>query len=343
MALMNFLKNLDVNNHYYGRSNAGCFNVETGEASFRTAWVGQCDCDISSVGALQYDCKKCGKTKTNNLSIPSGDGDGVYAVVSYLNQKGEVFACTVTFDSNSNLANQFIEKIKTTEIRDFDASPIIFQQDYQGVEIGKLELGDANIVYISDASAGLDSSMATLWIDNWISGGITAFAFVESSLESKTAQMAISMGTSPESFNGGFEESFRPRVIILISDAYRNMSEDLTEFQLSEEFLSSQIKAWSKQSVFANVGQQSSAVMYWNGRLENVFATHALDNNLGNEMDYAFKEFSWYLQGAHFDDANCAQYAKEMIDESGGELTEVDLLREAYLFRGLVTKAESLE
>jgi hypothetical protein len=337
---MNFLKNLDVNSHYYGRSNAGCFNVETGEASFRTAWVGQCDCDISSIGALQYDCKKCGKTKTNNLSIPSGDGDGVYAVVSYLNQKSEVFACTVTFDSNSNLANQFIEKIKTTEIRDFDASPIIFQQDYQGVEIGKLELGDANIVYISDASAGLDSSMATLWIDNWISGGITAFAFVESSLESKTAQMAISMGTSPESFNGGFEESFRPRVIILISDAYRNMSEDLTEFQLSEEFLSRQIKAWSKQSVFANVGQQSSAVMYWNGRLENVFATHDLDNNLGNEMDYAFNEFSWYLQGAHFDDANCAQYAKEMIDESGGELTEVDLLRDAYLFRGLVTKAE---
>ena len=91
-----------------------------------------------------------------------------------------------------------------------------------------------------------------------------------------------------------------------------------------------------------NVGQQSSAVMYWNGRLENIFATHALDNNLGNEMNYAFKEFSWYLQGSHFDDANCAELAKEMIDESGGELMEVDLLRDAYLFRGLVTKAKSL-
>jgi hypothetical protein len=129
MALLNFLKNLGENNYYYGRSNAGCFNVETGQASFRTAWVEQCDCDISSVGALQYDCKKCGKSRTNNLSIPSGDGDGVYAVVSYLNKKGEVFACAITFDSSSNLANQFIEKIKTTEIRDFDASPIIFQQD----------------------------------------------------------------------------------------------------------------------------------------------------------------------------------------------------------------------
>jgi hypothetical protein len=343
MALMNFLKNLDENNHYYGRSNSGCFNVETGQASFRTAWVNQCDCDISSIGSLQYDCKKCGKSRTNNLSIPSGDGDGVYAVVSYLNKKGEVFACVVTFDSSSNLANQFIDKIKTTKIKDFDASPIIFQQDYQGVEIGKLELGEANIVYFSDTSAGVDSSMATLWVDNWVSGGITAFAFVEGSLESKTAQMAISMGTSPEIFNGGLDESLRPRVIILISDAYKNMSKDLTEFQLSEEFWSRQIKAWSKQSVIANVGQQSSEVMYWNGRLENVFATHALDNNLGNAMDYAFKEFSWYLQGAHFGDANCAQYAKEMIDESGGELMEVDLLRDAYLFRGLVTKAESLE
>ena len=342
MALMNFLKNLGENNYYYGRSNVGCFNVETGQASFRTTWVEQCDCDISSVGALQYDCKKCGKSRTNNLSIPSGDGDGVYAVVSYLNKKGEVFACIVTFDSSSNLANQFIDKIKTKEIRNFDSSPIIFQQDYQGVEIGKLELGEANIVYFSDASAGVDSSMATLWVDNWISGGITVFAFVEGSLESKTAQTAILMGTSPEFFNGGLDESFRPRVIVLISDAYKNMSKDLAEFQLSEELLSRQIKAWSKQSVYANVGQQSSAVMYWNGRLENIFATHALDNNLGNEMNYAFKEFSWYLQGSHFDDANCAELAKEMIDESGGELMEVDLLRDAYLFRGLVTKAKSL-
>jgi hypothetical protein len=340
---MNFLKNLDVNNHYYGRSNAGCFNVETGEASFRTAWVGQCDCDISSVGALQYDCKKCGKTKTNNLSISSGGGDGVYAVVTYANNKGEIFAGAITFDSNSNLANQFIERIETLEIKDFDASPIIFQQDYPGVEIGKLELGDANIVYISDASAGLDSSMATLWVDDWISGGITVFAFIEDSLESESVQFAIRNGSSPDMFNGGLEESFRPRVILLISDAYKNMSNDLTETQLSEEFLSRQIKAWSMQLVNSNIAKNSSEVIYWNGRLENVFATHALNNNLGNQMMYAFKEFSWYLQGAHFDDADCAQLVKEMIDESGGELTEVDLLRDAYLFRGLVTKAESLE
>ena len=185
--------------------------------------------------------------------------------------------------------------------------------------------------------------MATLWVDNWISGGITVFAFIEDSLESESVQFAIRNGSSPGMFNGGLEESFRPRVILLISDAYKNMSKDLTEFQLSEEFLSRQIKAWSKQLVNSNIAKNSSEVIYWNGRLENVFATHALNNNLGNQMMYAFKEFSWYLQGAHFDDANCAQYAKEMMDESGGELTEVDLLRDAYLFRGLVTKAESLE
>ena len=103
---------------------------------------------------MLYDCKKCGKSKTNNLSIPSGDGDGVYAVVSYLNKKSEVFACIVTFDSSSNLANQFIDKIKTTEIRDFDASPIIFQQDYQGVEIGKNVIVGAGTVVLNDISDG---------------------------------------------------------------------------------------------------------------------------------------------------------------------------------------------
>ncbi len=343
MGLINFLKNLGENNDYYGRSNAGCFNVETGQAAFRTAWVEQCDCNMSSVNALQYNCKKCGKTKTNNLSISSGDGDGVYTVVSYLNKKGEVFACAITFDSDSNLANQFIEKIRTTEIKDFDASPIIFRHDYQGVEIGKLELSDANIVYFSDASAGIDSSMATLWVNNWLSGGITAFAFVQGSLESEFAQFAIKNGASPEVLNGGLNESFRPRIILLISDAYKNMSKDLTDFQLSEQLLARQIKAWSKQLVASNVGQQSSEVIYWNGRLENVFATHALNNNLGTEMAYAFKEFSWYLQGAHFEDVNCAELAKEMIDESSGELAEVDLLRDAYLYRGLVTKAELLK
>jgi hypothetical protein len=72
--------------------------------------------------------------------------------------------------------------------------------------------------------------MATLWVDTWVSGGITAFAFVKGSRESKTAQFAIRMGTSPEMFNGGLDESFRPRIIMLISDAYKTMSKDLTKF-----------------------------------------------------------------------------------------------------------------
>jgi len=49
------------------------------------------------------------------------------------------------------------------------------------------------------------------------------------------------------------------------------------------------------------------------------------------------------LQGAHFDDANCAKLVKEMIDESGGKLIEVDFLRDAYLYCGLVTKTDSLK
>ena len=340
MALINFLQNLQVDDDWAGVSNAGLFNVETGDASFRTSWVRQCDCRLDSPRKLQYQCDTCKRTELNNLSIPSGDGDGMYTVVTFLNKKGEVFASATLFDNGSKLAQAFIEKIGEGAVRDLDSLPTIFQTNYPGVELGKLK--NEGKVYFSDSSAGADSHMATVWTDNWVSGGVTVYAFVEDSLDNELVKVALEMGAKPEAFNGGLEESFRPRVVLLLCDAYRHLSKDLVELELTPDQWGAQFEAWSRQDVTAHLGDQSSVAIYWNGRLENNFAVYSLENDLGTEMDYAFKEFSWYLQGSVHGDEDCAKMAQEMIDESGGELNEKELLRTAYAIRGQVAKAFEL-
>lgn len=343
MALIEFLKNLQDNKDWLGSSNVGIFNVETGNASFRTSWVAECDCSLDAKQSLQYDCEKCGKTASNNVSIPAGDGDGIYTVISFLTKRGEVFATATLFDTGSKLAQEFIKSTEESELLELDALSSLFAVSYPGIEIGELELSEGRAIFISDSAAGTDSSMPTVWVNEWVPGGITAYAFVEDSVDNPTAQIAIELGTSPKNFNGGYEQSFRPRVVLLVSDAFKKMHSNLVDFQLSEDQWTQQITAWSKQQVLGHVSEQSNIAIYWNGRIENVFLSNALENNLENALDYGFKEFSWYLQGATFGDDDCTQYAKEMIEESGGELSDPELLGSAYRFRGLMSKANELQ
>jgi hypothetical protein len=342
MGLIDFVRNLQAGDDWAGTSNTGLFNVETGNASFRTTWVDDCQCYLNARTALQYDCDTCNRSKFNNLTIPSGDGDGIYTVVTFLNNKGEVFASATLFDSGSKLAKSFIEKIVDGSIREFSSPEVVFENNYPGIEIGKLKMQKEGTVYFSDCSAGTDSSMATVSADNWVSGGLTAYAFVEDSLDNEMVQLAISMGGERESFNGGLETSFRPRVVLLLCDAYSHLSENLIDLTLSKAQWSEQFEAWSKQQVTGHVGDQSPVAILWNGRLENIFGVFALENNLGNEMDYFFKEYSWYLQGSIYGDEDCSELVKVMTEESGGELNETDLLRNAYLLRGQVNKAIEL-
>jgi hypothetical protein len=342
MPLSEFKKNLDSTSDWRGCSNAGLFNVETGYASFRTSWVGECDCSSSGHSAMQYDCVKCGKTVSNNLSVPSGDGDGLYTVVSFVNQRGEVFATATLFDYDSTLAKAFIREIEDEKIRDFRSVSTLFDSDHLGIRIGSLEASPDRVIHYSDASAGMNSSMATVTVDNWVPGGVSAFAFVEKSIDGALAQVAIRMGADPELFNGGLESSLRPRLILLISDTYQSLTNNLEDMEMSEAEWAEQIEAWSKQQVTSHVRQQSSVAIYWNGRLENEFASIASQNGLPNHMEHFFKEFSWYLQGATFGDEDCAEYVSEMVAESNGELNELDLLRDAYLLRGLVNSANAV-
>lgn len=342
MALRNFLENIHSLEDWGGISNAGLINIETGQLTIGTKWFKQCDCNIYLFGELQFDCKDCNRSKKNSWQCPSGYGDGIYSIVSFINKKGEVIAAAVYLDDNSSLAQEFIQHIDAGEIREFNSLETLFSQDFIGLEAGHLS-PTAGATLFSDGAAGIDSEFPTFCLEDWVSGGISIFMFVEDSLENPTSQIAIRLGSNKSDFNGGLEGSIRPRVILLVSDGYRELSAKLSDLSYGSREWNSQIDAWSKQTVRGHVGNQSLLMMYWNGKIENNFMVYAAENDLENTMDYAYREFSWYLQGRTFGSEECSGLVDEMINESNGELLETDLLRGAYLMRGLFSKANEVK
>lgn len=341
MALSNFLENIKSLEDWGGISNAGLINIETGQLAIGTKWFKQCNCNIYSFGELQFDCQDCERSRKNSWQCPSGYGDGIYSIISFINKKGEVIAAAVYLDDNSSLAQEFIQKIEAGEIREFNSLETLFSKDLIGIEAGHLSL-TAGATLFSDGAAGIDSEYPTVCLEDWVSGGISIFMFVEDSLDNPTTQIAIRLGSSESDFNGGLEGSIRPRVVLLVSDGYRELSARLSDISYGTKEWKPQIIAWSKQTVKAHVGNQSLLMMYWNGQIENNFMVFADENGLDNTMDYAYKEFSWYLQGRTFGSQECSGLVDEMITESNGELLETDLLRGAYLMRGLFTKANEV-
>jgi hypothetical protein len=150
------------------------------------------------------------------------------------------------------------------------------------------------------------------------------------------------MGTEQENFNGGLEWSIRPRLVLLLSDAYKDMSKGLVDMEFSPEDWRDQTEAWSRQKVTSHLEDASEAAIYWNARLQNHFARRAESLGGDNVQEYEFQEFSWFLQGSTFGHKACASAVQEMIDESNQELLEPDLLRLAYLYRGLLERARSV-
>lgn len=341
MSLQVFIDNLKANSDWSGTSNLGLFNVESAHAAFRTQWLPRCECNCMDMKAFQYDCAHCGKARSNNLALPAGDGDGLYTVVAFTNNQGQVFATATLFDVQSQLAQKFQEEIDDCNITEFDSIPILFNSDLPGIKIGKLSLDSTSTVFFSDENAGIDSPMPTVWVEDWLDGDITAYAFVEPSTDSPSAKLAMEWGTSPEQYNGGLESSFRPRLVLLISDAYPNMANNLENLELTPNLEATQFEAWSKQVVAAHVNEQNSVAIYWNGRLENNFAVRDSEKGGDYVMDYLFREFSWYLQGATFGNEDCAKAAAEMAEESQGKLEQPEFLIDAYRIRGLFTMAQS--
>lgn len=342
MTLVNFFRNLDSYEDWGGLSNVGIFNVETGMVSARSEWIKTCDCTIGDFGSLQYLCKVCGKTLLNNLTIQSGDGDGMYSVVSLMNSKAEPFGALIHFDYDSKHAKNFMSAIGREEAREFDGLAEILKSDLLGTNVGKIKLSRDRQVLISDAQGGVDSEYAVISLDNWTAKDLTAVAFYELSDESPHVQMAVKIGSNIDEFTGGLEDSIRPRVLLLIASSHDFLLKDVIDNEFTKVRWQEQISAWSKQQCIGHISPQGEAAMYWNARLENNFVGYAMDHDLGTEDFYLLRQFSWLLHGREIGSDACAEEVGVMIENSEGELAKRKVMRQALEMRGLFTAARAI-
>jgi tetratricopeptide (TPR) repeat protein len=62
------------------------FNTEVGSASISTRYFDECEAKCY-FEPIQIDCGICGRNPGNYISVPSGDGDGVYPVFTFMSKE----------------------------------------------------------------------------------------------------------------------------------------------------------------------------------------------------------------------------------------------------------------
>lgn len=71
------------------------FNTEVGSAAIATRYFDECE-DQCYFEPIQIDCATCGRNPKNYLAVPSGDGDGVYPVFTFLSKDaGDLGSITI--------------------------------------------------------------------------------------------------------------------------------------------------------------------------------------------------------------------------------------------------------
>ena len=72
------------------------YNSEVGSAAIATNYFGDCE-DQCYFEAIQIDCKVCGRSPKNYISVPSGDGDGSYPVFNLFNAESKSVGAVTIF------------------------------------------------------------------------------------------------------------------------------------------------------------------------------------------------------------------------------------------------------
>jgi hypothetical protein len=337
---------------------AGTFNIEGGFAEFRTGYFGRCERCLEEA-VLIHDCSICGRKPGNNVSFLSGRGDGVYSGVSVYGDDGlTLLGVAYIFDED----NRFSELI-VQQFRDSDPNDINFQillalgiGDFRELEpyfAGKINCPANGGLLVGDQLAGENDNFAV--VDHLFSERQTysVFLFMEPLLDSPTVAAGIGLGASPESYNGGFEGSMRPRVVLLIQEEQANKVVQLSEKSKGFEW-ERQCESWNNGTVTANVGGQKNGevAMLVNANFWEITANRQLGFNQKFEgvvhdlwVQYAKRCVSWNAQAALLGNkvaiSNLDNLSSTLQGISENKLLNSEFVEEALKIRGWSYDEES--
>ena len=328
---------------------AGTFNVESGHAELRTDYFGACDQCADSIGPVR-DCSSCGRQKGNNLNFLAGRGDGAYSGLSLI-AGDSLMGAIYVFDEDNAFAMSTAAELSRCDglgsLRDNQFQQILIDacSDYmnlEGFEAGRIEAGQAlpfsTCFMISDLASSRNSEFAS--VDHPFGNrDYRAILFMEPIDASPAVQFAISLGASQSDFTGGFEDSMRPRVLLLLAEQF--IDSILGEMETPHWFdWPTQGKAWNKTLVFSNMvgGGNHTAAMYNNGIF---WELASMDQPTDSEINrtiwylYATRAFGFFVQGALLGDHDCAARMRAQIDLSANaEILDLDVLESSLISRG---------
>lgn len=140
------------------------FNTEKGSASIATRYFEECE-DKCYFEAIQIDCATCGRNPKNYLAVPSGDGDGVYPVFTFLSKDaGDLGSITIfrgllddLIDDDENRANS---TVRSTAIG-YSENWATFLGSGTPLLLGTLE-ADTHLIFSDGAKCSNDRELAVV-------------------------------------------------------------------------------------------------------------------------------------------------------------------------------------
>lgn len=330
-------------------AHAGTFNVESGYAELRTDYFGACADCAESIGPVR-DCSICGRHEGNNVNFLAGRGDGAYSGLSLIAGNSLMGAIYVFDEDNAFAMSSAAELSRCDGLGSLGNNQ--FQQmlidscsgymNLEGFEAGQIDarraLPFSTCFMISDLASSRNSEFAS--VDHPFGNmNYRAILFMEPIDASPAVQFAISLGASQSDFTGGFEESMRPRVLLVLAEQF--MDSLLGGMYTPNWFdWPTQGQAWNKTLRFSNVvaGGNNTAATYNNGVF---WELASMDQPTDSEINqtiwylYATRAFGFFVQGALLGDPDCADRMRAQIDRSeNAEILDLDVLDTALIARG---------
>lgn len=142
------------------------YNSEVGSAAIATNYFDDCE-DQCYFEAIQIDCKACGRSPKNYISVPSGDGDGTYPVFNLFNSESKSLgAITIFRGLMEDLIQDGIDQTNSTY------SPAAIGPSGRWAQFlgsgSPIVLGEINVdtqMIFSDGSKCSNDADLAVWID----------------------------------------------------------------------------------------------------------------------------------------------------------------------------------
>lgn len=306
---------------------AGFMNVEGGNAAVATNFYDYCDCTALKSGPITEICTNCDRKPGSQVTIRSGDGDGVYVVARIVHKtdSSKNVGAFVFFDYQFGIANAVHGEIAKQKVSEYPLDIALKIQCDKVIELGNLK--NRGSLFFGDGTLSSNSRDAIVDIQNLAQGDLTALMFaetVESTGIAWAERLAQTQGMDRASVEasllraeagskaaakslGSLEvlglPSFVPRCLMVLQSQVAKATSVVANYSVDDwELLGLQFQS---TVVTSNVEPQNMMCIWQNAMLAREIDRAAGDTDYEKTKSLLFDMWTWGYQGAELGDEDC--------------------------------------